>query len=85
MKPNKDKTSTLPNRDDGIRTAELDTILTKSKEDPTVIQRLVDQHAAEGQPIVDKKVTPLKISVIKRLWGYHCLFVCYVSDTLVTP
>ena len=66
MKPNKDKTSTLPNRDDGITTAELDTILPKRKEDPTVIQRLVDQHATEGQPIVDKKVTPLKISVIKR-------------------
>ena len=40
--------------------------MSKFKEDPTVIQRIAAQQAAEDQAVVQKKVTPLKISVVKR-------------------
>lgn len=57
---------TLPNRDDGITntTEDINNWFSKIKEDPTVIQRLVDQHCDQ------KKVTPLKLSsVLKRVRG----------------
>ena len=68
VKPSKDKTSTLPNRDDSSSTPfDHDRELTKPQEDPTVIQRILDQkHASEDQLPANKKVTPLKISVMKR-------------------
>lgn len=66
VKTNKDKTSALPNRDDSNTTRVLDKPMLKSKEDPTVIQRIAAQQAAEDQAVIQKKVTPLKISVVKR-------------------
>ena len=61
----------LPNRDDSNTNSTEDNQnwFSKLKEDPTVIQRLVDQHAADDQHCDHdkKKVTPLKLSsVIKR-------------------
>ena len=59
----------LPNRDDSITNTTEDTHnwFSKIKEDPTVIQRLIDQHASNDQNYDQKKVTPLKLSsVLKR-------------------
>jgi len=70
------KTLPLPNRDDGITntTGDVNNWFSKIKEDPTVIQRLVDQHYDQ------KKVTPLKLSsVLKRVRGSEEVIVSEAS------